>query len=627
MYIKVQTRTKIGTDGKKHSFVYPRLYESYRDSDGKIRQHYLIPLDLDDLPSWKDHYAMCHVLNDMVANGPSLPLNDTPVICKAREVYGQLAEKGLLGDAGKIEEKNRRQQAAALVEESLKNVRPRQAGAEFVCLDALKRLKLRDYLSSQGWDKDKINLAMIQIAARAIYPYSEHKTVKYLRENSALCEFFGVEPKQITKDRLYRSALDLYSLHEGMEDYLHHRVCSMFDLEDTVYLFDLTNAYMESTKLSGLRKFGRSKEKRSDCPIVVLGAVVNKDGFLVRTMIFSGNTADCATMQDMMRSLDPPSSKGKKKIVVMDAGISVGENLKWLRENGYDYITVRRGGSTDNYKIVGDHTVTVEDVRHQRIEIQFAEIENVNDTLLLVDSHAKTLKEKSMHGKASNRFEEGLKAIQKGIITKGGTKKRDKVNERLGRLKERCSSVQKDYEITFAYDDKNTVTGMTWTRNPEKSSLRSNSEGKYLVQTSLKGYSEKQIWEFYNVIRRVETVFETLKTDLDIRPVYHQTDEAIKAHFNLAVLAYWIVSTTQYQLRRKGSRMSWQEVMRIAGTQIVVSTIAKRIDGNQVEVRQCTEPEKQLYDLYKKLDLTSPPLKRRRKICVVHFSELKKNDT
>ena len=140
-------------------------------------------------------------------------------------------------------------------------------------------------------------------------------------------------------------------------------------------------------------------------------------------------------MQDMMRSLDPPSSKGKKKIVVMDAGISVGENLKWLRENGYDYITVRRGGSTDNYKIVGDHTVTVEDVRHQRIEIQFAEIENVNDTLLLVDSHAKTLKEKSMHGKASNRFEEGLKAIQKGIITKGGTKKRDKVNERLGRFK------------------------------------------------------------------------------------------------------------------------------------------------------------------------------------------------
>ena len=108
---------------------------------------------------------------------------------------------------------------------------------------------------------------------------------------------------------------------------------------------------------------------------------------------------------------------------------------------------------------------------------------------------------------------------------------------------------------------------------------------------------------------------------LDIRLVYHQSDEAIKAHFNLAVLAYWVVSTTQYQLRRKGCKISWREVKRIADTQVVVSTIDKRIDGNEVEVRQCTEPEQQLSDLYKKLEFTSPPLKRRRKICVYAVCE------
>lgn len=381
---------------------------------------------------------------------------------------------------------------------------------------------------------------------------------------------------------------------------------------------------MESTRLSKLRQFGRSKEKRSDCPVVVLGAVVNKDGFLVRTMVFSGNTADCATMQHMMGSLNPPSSEEKKKIVVMDAGISIESNLEWLRQNGYDYITVRRGGSTDRYKVLGDRTVTVEDVRRQSIEIRFAEIEDVDDTLLLVDSHAKTLKERSMHDKAASRFEDGLRAIKKGIDTKGGTKRRNRVNERLGRLKERCPSVQGDYDISFTYDNKDTATDMTWVRNPEKSSLRSNSEGKYLVQTSLKGCDEKQIWEYYNVIRRVEAVFETLKTDLDVRPVYHQNDEAVKAHFNLAVLAYWVVSTTQYQLRQKGSRISWRELMRIASTQVVVSTIAKRVDGQQVEIRQCTEPEARLLELYKNLGMESPPLKRKRKICVVHFPEVKK---
>lgn len=106
----------------------------------------------------------------------------------------------------------------------------------------------------------------------------------------------------------------------------------------------------------------------------------------------------------------------------MDAGISTSENLQWLRDNNYDYITVRRGGSTDDYKLTGSQVVTVEDVRHHPIQIQFAEIEGETDTMLLVDSHAKSMKEKSMHDKLSLRYEEGLKAIKKGIKSTGGTK-------------------------------------------------------------------------------------------------------------------------------------------------------------------------------------------------------------
>lgn len=124
---------RVGEDGKKHACFYPRLYESYRDGDGKVRQRYLLPLDLSDLPSWKDRYAMCHVLNDLVANGPSLNLDDTPVTHKAWEVYGQLTAKGLLGDAAKMEEMKRRERSSVLIGDSLKNVMPRQVGAEAVC--------------------------------------------------------------------------------------------------------------------------------------------------------------------------------------------------------------------------------------------------------------------------------------------------------------------------------------------------------------------------------------------------------------------------------------------------------------------------------------------------------------
>ena len=626
MYIKVQTRTKKGADGKKHSSVYPRLYESYRDSDGKVRQKYLLPLNLDDLPSWKDRYSMCHILNEMVANGPTLGIEMSPVTQKACEIYSQLSEKGLLGETRMIEEKNRREQASALVEQSLRNVNPRCVGSEYICLEALRKLGLYGFLRSKGWSKEKAVLALIQIAARAIYPYSENKTVSCLRENSSLCEFFDMDPKKITKDSLYNGSLDLYSIHECMEDYLHQRVCDMFSLDDTVYLFDLTNSYMESTRLTGLRRFGRSKEKRSDCPIVVLGAVVNTDGFLVRSMIFPGNTSDCSSMQNIMEALNPSSSDGKKKVVVMDAGISTADNMSWLKTHHYDYITVRRGGNADKYGITDSRVVTVEDTRKQPIQIRFAEIEGVGDTLLLVDSHAKTLKERSMHDKAATRFEDGLKAVLKGITSKGGTKKRDKVNERLGRIKERSSSVHNDYEIGFTYNDNNdTVTSMSWHRKPDAAQLRSDGEGKYILQTSLAGHTETRIWEYYNVIRRVEACFECLKSDMDIRPVYHRNDEAVKAHFNLAILAYWVVSTTQYQLKKKGISKTWREILRISGSQQVVSTMATRVDGQQVEIRQCTEPEEQLAGLYARLNMKSPPMKRKRKICVVHFGQSRKN--
>jgi len=166
---------------------------------------------------------------------------------------------------------------------------------------------------------------------------------------------------------------------------------------------------------------------------------------------------------------------------------------------------------------------------------------------------------------------------------------------------------------------------MSWRKKENIELLRSEADGKYIVQTSLKGQTEEQIWSYYNVIRHVEAVFACLKSDLDIRPVYHQNDESVIAHFHLAILAYWIVNTVQYKLKMQNVSHIWDELRRIMSTQIVVSTRAKRMDGKQVEVRQCTEPDECLANLYRKLGLASPPLKR--KICVVHFEESQKNDT
>jgi transposase len=126
---------------------------------------------------------------------------------------------------------------------------------------------------------------------------------------------------------------------------------------------------------------------------------------------------------------------------------------------------------------------------------------------------------------------------------------------------------------------------------------------------------EEDIWQFYNVIRTVEETFRILKTDLDIRPVYHKTDEGIKAHLHPAILAYWVVSSVQYQLKKKGIGHEWNELIRVMKTQVLVTTRATQNDGARVEIRQCSEPEEKLNQILTALDIKTP-LIRRKKICV-----------
>ena len=218
---------------------------------------------------------------------------------------------------------------------------------------------------------------------------------------------------------------------------------------------------------------------------------------------------------------------------------------------------------------------TVTDNKGQEIHLQKVHVNGLDDNVLLVNSEAKALKEASMDSKASSRYEEGLDAIKKGIEGKG-TKKRDKVNRRLGRLNQRCPGLEKRYTIEFTYNDKDVATAMTWRRNQNACAATKKMHGKYFLQTSLDENREENIWQFYNVIRTVEETFKTLKLDLDIRPIYHKSDKGTKAHLHLAILAYWVVSVTKYMLKKKGINMRWSELLRIMSAQQRVTIVAEQ---------------------------------------------------
>lgn len=636
MYISKARKFRDQGDGTAIGYDYYRLTKSYIDKDGKTKHRSV--LCLGELPGFskEERNELAAMLTTMIEKGQSVMCDNRKLYEEAMSQYvkyrnsryAQENDPRLIAER-KAREEEERKKAIAVKLDTLTQHEARIIGCENLCNSTMQLLEIRKYLHSKDWTREQIDLAIMQIIARAIYPYSELKTVRYLQENTALAEMFGIAKEKITKDALYQSAKRLWAEHKGLEDWLHDRVCSMFGIEEKILLFDITNAYFEGKmENSELCLYGRSKEKRDDCKIVVLAAVVNTEGLLVRTMIYEGNRSDSTTVKEVVGSLAKTTSGEARRIVVMDAGFYSKENVKWLTDNGFDYITVLPAGDR-KFEATSQDVVEHTDNKGQQIRLQMGKVsvDGEDARALLVDSDAKAAKERSMYEKARKRYEEGLEAIKKGIVSKGGTKQRDAVNRRLGKLDEQYGSIRLGYDIKFTYEKsgkKEVATSMEWTYKEDTVARKKKLHGKYVLLTSLDENDELNIWKFYNVIRTVEETFHVLKTDLDIRPVYHKSDDGIKAHLNLAILAYWVVSVTKYRLKVKGhNNVRWDEIMRVASTQVVVTAKVETVDGRIISIRQSTEAESKLSDIYSLLDINSKPLGKRKSM--LHPNRTSKN--
>lgn len=534
MFITKAKKYRQQDDGTILAYSYYRLTKSFRDSSGKIRKRNVLCLGELDGYSKGEREELADMLTEMIENGQHI-ITDNPKLRQAAlDFYLKYRESDYARENGPMlreealrREREQRKDLITVHIDSLTQREARTIGPEALCHSTLKMLQIGKFLYAKGWSRDQVTLAMMQIIARSIYPYSELKTVRYLKENTALAELFKFSKVKITKDALYRSALRLWDVHRELEDWLHQRVCNMFQLEEKILLFDITNAYFEGRmENSDLCRFGRSKEKRNDCKIVVLAAVVNTEGLLVRTAIYEGNRQDRTTLEEVIGSISKETSPDAKKIVVMDAGFYTKDNIEWLTDHHFDYITVLPSGDA-KFSAASNKVVHHQDCKKQEIRLQMGSvtIDGMDRKALLVDSDAKTTKERSMYDRACQCYEEGL------------------------------------------------------------------------------------VWKFYNVIRTVEETFHTLKSDLDIRPVYHKSDEGIKAHLNLAVLAYWLVSVTKYRLKvKKYDNVRWDEIIRIASTQVLVTAELKAEDGETIRVRQCTEAEEKLSNIYRMLGINPHPL-------------------
>ena len=499
-------------------------------------------------------------------------------------------------------------------------------GSEWICYNTWQKLKIDDVLRSKGWTEQDIQFAQTQVISRAVYPGSELATSRWIRENSAICEITGFDEDKINKDRLYRGAKKLYQVKEELETHLSLKTNELFDIKDKILLYDLTNTYFEGERRnSQLAKFGRSKEKRSDAKLVVLALVVNIHGFIKYSAIHEGSFADSAGLEKVIDHLDR-SQSDNRKVVVIDAGIATEDNLKMISNKGYQYLCVSRTKLKD-YKIDTDRlTVLMETKAKYNIVLKKVADSGDRDYYLEVTSHKKGLKEEGMKNQFESRFELELEKIKAALSKKGGTKTVDKVHQRIGRAKEKYRSVHSRYDITVVNDaqDKK-VIDLKWNKNPSKEQENKQGLGRYFIRTNMCIKDEVVIWNIYNTIREVEQTFRILKTDLDLRPIYHKTDEATMAHLNLGLLAYWLVNTVRCQLKTKGITSSWKEIVRIANTQKAITTTGFNKAEQAITVRKCSQPTNKLKEIQEILNVKNRPYTKLKS--VVHKLKTEKWNT
>ena len=400
----------------------------------------------------------------------------------------------------------------------------------------------------------------------------------------------------LSQDRVYKVSDMLLKNKEAIEEHLSLKERNLFNLEEKIILYDLTNTFFEgSGKYNKKAHLGRSKEKRNDSVLVTLGLVLDADGFPKRSNVFDGNVSEPKTLENMIKGLSAYKPLVKPTIV-LDAGIATEANIKWLKGNQYSYLVVSRKRKKDIPANVNLVTIKKDDTT--LVQAALVKNEATDEIELYCHSKGKEKKEEGIKTLFQNRFEEELIKAQSALSKKNGTKRYDKVVERIGRLKERFKRVAHRYEVTIKKDpETNKAKAINWHLKETEE-----NNGVYVLRTNREELKEEQIWNIYNTLTDIEDAFRCMKSELGFRPIHHQKEVRADGHIFITVLAYHLLHSIRFKLRRQGIHLSWTTIREQLSTQVRITTTMKRKDGKMIHIRKSSRAElfhKKIYDALK----------------------------
>lgn len=576
MFLRAKTRRK---DGKAHR--YWSIVENRRARGGRVVQRQVLYLgEVND----SQHAAWCRAL-DVLGDGRTEP-RQTAIFPEDREPPAAL-------DCEVVQ--------VRLSELALHQ--PRQWGACWLAMELWQQLDLDAFwgprlpVSRQGtrW----LNVLKTLVAYQLIEPGSEWRLHRHWYGHSAMRDLLGEGEVLVQVTRLYRCLDKLLEHKRAMFSFLRERWQSLFDAGFEVLLYDLTSTYFEcDPPAEGKRRYGYSRDKRPDCVQVVIALIVTPEGFPLAYEVMAGNTNDTTTLKGFLGKIEHQYGR-TQRVWVMDRGIPTEETLAAMRDADYPVHYLVGTPRARLNKLEKDFlTRPWAEVRDS---VQVKLLEREGELYVLARSDARVHKERAMRQRRLKKLWARLHALQAQRIT------RDELLLKLGAARKEAGRAWALVHIELPKADPPLdASTFTFSLRRDKLRLARRREGRYVLRSNLGHEDPARLWRFYTQLTEVEQAFKELKSELSIRPIYHQKDERIEAHIFIAFVAYCLQVTLKQRLRALAPGLTPAAVLEKFAAMQMVDVHLPTTDGRHLVLSRYTQPDKDQRLLLQEMKLALP---------------------
>jgi len=489
----------------------------------------------------------------------------------------------------------------------------REAGPVHVGHQLWQQLGLDDVLAQAGLSARARMLTELMTLNRLVCPLSEHAMPDWVRR-TALPDLLGERFDTLVDESLYQNLNRLHPQRVAIERELAERERTLFNLDARLFLYDLTSTYFEGQALENPQaQRGYSRDSRPDCKQVMMGLVLDRDGFPKAHEVFEGNRPDRTTVGAMLDALEGRVGRTPGATVVVDRGMAFADNLQQITERGYHYLVASRPGERTAHLDAFEEEEGWQEIGRlpsptnpgqQKTRVWVKRTVVGHAVHILCKSDGREAKDRAIRAKHEERLLGDLRKLQHRVAT-GQLKNAAKIQEAIGRLKERYPRVARYYAIGYAA----ATASVTWIENTERKAVATRLDGGYLLKTDRQDLTDEEIWRTYILLTRVEAAFRAMKSPLCERPIFHRLEHRVQTHIFLCVLAYHLLVAIEKRFLDAGIHTSWAMLREELRTHQVVTVVLPASNGDILKIRKGSTPEPRHKAIYDTLQIPTEVMK------------------